>query len=205
MSPGKRAEEKSADKPSVEDRVINAALALACEKPWGAISLADIAQGANVSLADLHEGFSSKQSILNAYSRRTDVAVLRAVDADDQEGENPKDRLFDVLMLRFDELQSHKSAVSAIARHFSRDPFGLLAGAKPALRSMHWMLEAAAIDAGGIKGAVRARALGVVWLAAFRVWLDDGDEMSKTMAELDRRLQQSVAFWGDGARVSAEG
>jgi len=199
------AEETVGEDMSVEDRVIDAALALTSTKPWGAVLLSDVAQVAGVTLADLHLFFDSKKSILNAFSRRTDVSVLRAVDPEDQAGESPKDRLFDVLMLRFDELQKNKPAAMAIARHFTGDPFGLLAGVKPALRAMHWMLEAAAIDAGGIKGAVRARALGVVWLAAFRVWLDDGDDMSKTMAELDRRLQQSVALWGtDDAAIAEE-
>lgn len=198
------AEETSGDDVSVEDQIIDAALALTRTRPWSEVILSDVAQVAGVTLADLHMFFDSKKSILNAFSRRTDVSVLRAVDPEDQDGESPKDRLFDVLMLRFDELQKDKPAAMAIARHFKGDPFGLLAGVKPALRAMHWMLEAAAIDGGGVKGAVRARALGVVWLAAFRVWLDDGDDMSKTMAELDRRLQQSVALWGTDDAATAE-
>ncbi len=188
---------------TVEDKIIDAALGLAIDRPWRTLSLVEIAQAAGLSLADLHSHFDSKSAILSAYSRRTDVIVLRSVDTEDLEDETPKDRLFDVLMLRFDELQKHKKAVNAISRQLARDPFGMLSGVRPALRSMHWMLEAAGIDAGGVKGAVRARALGVVWLAAFRVWLEDGSELSKTMAELDRRLQQSVVLWGDDSVSSA--
>jgi ubiquinone biosynthesis protein COQ9 len=194
-----------AAKKTIEDKVIDAALELAAEKGWGALTLADIAQSAEISLADMHSCLAHKGAILSAYSRRTDVAVLRALDPEDQEGESPKDRLFGVVMMRFDELQKHKTAVADIAHHLARDPFGLLAGAKPALRSMHWMLEAANIDAGGIKGAVRARALAVVWLAVFRVWLEDEIDLSKTMAELDRRLQQSAALWGREAEANGEG
>ena len=183
---------------SIDDKVIDASLSLAAEEGWAGLSLGQIADTAKVSLADLHERFSSKGDIIRAYSRRIDVRVLRAVDPEDQEGERPKDRIFDVLMLRFDELQRDKQAVAAIARKVSRDPFALLAGSRSALQSMQWMLEAAGIDVEGITGAVRARVLGAVWLAAFRVWLDDGDELAKTMAELDHRLQQSSAVWGTG-------
>ncbi len=186
-----------APRKSTEDKMIDAALQLAAEEGWNGFSLSDVAQRAKVPLADLHGQFSRKQAILAAFSRRTDVRVLRAVDPEDQEGERPKDRLFDVLMLRFDELGAHKEAVRAISRDLAKDPFALLAGARPALRSMHWMLEAASIDAGGVYGAVRARALGVVWLAAFRVWLEDEPGLGKTMSELDKRLQQSVALWGN--------
>lgn len=186
-----------APRQSIEDKIIDSALRLTAEEGWSRVSLSDVAQQASVPLSDLHGQFSGKRSILSAFSRRTDVRVLRAVDPDDQEGERPKDRLFDVLMLRFDELQNHKEAMRAISRDLARDPFGLLAGARPALRSMHWMLEAASIDSGGVYGAVRARALGLVWLAAFRVWLEDEPGLGKTMSELDKRLQQSVALWGD--------
>jgi len=186
-----------APRKSIEDKIIDSALRLAAEEGWSNLTLSDVAQQANVSLSDLHGQFSGKRSILSAFSRRTDVRVLRAVDPEDQEGERPKDRLFDVLMLRFDELQNHKEAMRAISRDLARDPFGLLAGARPALRSMHWMLEAASIDAGGVYGAVRARALCLVWLAAFRVWLEDEPGLGKTMSELDKRLLQSVTLWGD--------
>ncbi len=193
-----------APRKTTEDKIIDAALHLAAEDGWSGFSLSDVAQRAKVPLADLHGQFSGKSAILAAFSRRTDVRVLRAVDPEDQEGERPKDRLFDVLMLRFDELAAHKEGVRAISRDLARDPFGLLAGARPALRSMHWMLEAASIDSGGVYGAVRARALAVVWLAAFRVWLDDEPGLGKTMSELDKRLQQSSALWGDTMVASGE-
>lgn len=192
-----------APRKTTEDKIVDAALQLAAEEGWSRFSLSDVAQRAKVPLADLHGQFSGKRAILAAFSRRTDVRVLRAVDPEDQEGERPKDRLFDVLMLRFDELGPWKDGVRAISRDLARDPIGLLAGARPALRSMHWMLEAASIDSGGVYGAVRARALGVVWLAAFRVWLDDEPGLGKTMSELDKRLQQSLALWGDAMAPEA--
>lgn len=190
-----------APRKTIDDKVIDASLALAASHGWGSLSIGEIAQAAKVPLADVRGRFSSKGDILSAYARRTDVRVLRAVDPEDQEGERPKDRIFDVLMLRFDELQRDKEAVAAIARTLSRDPFSLLAGTRAALQSMQWMLEAAGIDVGGMAGAVRARVLGAVWLAAFRIWLEDSEELAKTMAELDRRLQQSSVLWGEAASV----
>ncbi|MBG53245.1 MAG: TetR/AcrR family transcriptional regulator [Alphaproteobacteria bacterium] len=194
LKPKRKTKAKSAPEP-LEDRVIDTALALIAVNGWSRVTLADIAAGAGLTLVELHDQFSSKGAVLSAYSRRTDVRVLRAVDPEDQEGEAPKDRLFEVLMLRFDEIGQHKEAVRQLA-HDMRDPFDLLAGMKPAMRSMHWMLEAAGIDSGGLKGAARARALALVWLAAFRVWLDDADGLAKTMAELDRRLEQIRFLWG---------
>ncbi len=194
-----------APRKTVDDKVIDASLALAASKGWESLTFGEIAQEAKVPLADVRAHFSGKGDILKAFARRTDVRVLRAVDPEDQEGERPKDRIFDVLMLRFDELQRDKEAVVAIGRAVARDPFALLAGARSALQSMQWMLEAAEVDAGGMAGVVRARVLGAVWLAAFRVWRDDGDELALTMAELDKRLQQASSLWGESEAVSAEG
>jgi len=38
------------------------------------------------------------------------------------------------------------------------------------------------------------RGIALVWGAAFCVWLEDGDDQAKTMAELDRRLRGGEAF-----------
>ena len=59
-------------------------------------------------------------------------------------------------------------------------------------RSMGWMLEAAGLDAGGPSGALRAKGLGVVWLAGLRAWeKDESEDLSATMAALDRALDQA--------------
>lgn len=181
---------------TVEDKVIDAMLALVADHGWFALTLSQIAREAKVPLADLHLRFSDKNAILTAYSRRLDVTVLRGIDPEDLADERLKDRLFDILMARFDEMQKHRGAIERLARDLSRDPLSILQGRRPVLRAMRWMLDGAEIEAEGLRGAVRVRALAAVWFAAFRVWLEDGQEMNKTMAELDRRLDQASTFWG---------
>ncbi len=105
-----------------------------------------------------------------------------------------RDRLFDVLMMRFDAMGEEKEALRRIAADLRRDPIASAPLARPLLQSMGWMLEAAGIDSSGIAGALRVRGLAFVWGAAFRVWLEDGEDQSKTMAELDRRLRDGAAF-----------
>ncbi|PKP77678.1 MAG: TetR family transcriptional regulator [Alphaproteobacteria bacterium HGW-Alphaproteobacteria-3] len=172
-----------------EEKIVNAALRLAASRGWTGLSLADIANAAKVSLSELSAHFSSKARILAAYGRRIDAKVLQDVSTEDMSGETARDRLFDVLMMRFDALSDDKTALKRIAADLRRDPLAATVLAKPLLQSMGWMLEAAGIDSSGITGALRARGLALVWGAAFRVWLDDGADQSKTMAELDRRLR----------------
>lgn len=173
-----------------EEKMVNAALRLAASRGWSGLSLTDIAKAAKVSLSELSKSFSSKAQILAAYGRRIDARVLQDVSAEDMSGETARDRLFDVLMMRFDALSEDKAALKRIAADMRRDPLAGAPLARPLLQSMGWMLEAAGIDSSGIAGALRVRGLALVWGAAFRVWLDDGEDQSKTMAELDRRLRE---------------
>ena len=54
------------------------------------------------------------------------------------------------------------------------------------------MLEAAGISASGPFGLLRTKGLLAVWLAALRVWLaDDSNDLSRTMAALDRYLRRA--------------
>ena len=104
-----RAEEAPADPVPA---IIAATLQLAAEKPWSEIPLAEIAAASGLSLIELYRLFPSKLAILDALARRTDAAVLAApADADDA----PRDRLFDVLMRRFDALVPYKPALARMA------------------------------------------------------------------------------------------
>ena len=177
-----------------EEKIVNAAMRLAASRGWRGFLLADIAKQAKVSLADLSTHFASKTAILAAYGRRIDAKVLEEASAEDISGETPTDRLFDVLMMRFDAMAEEKEALKRIAADLRRDPIASAPLARPLLQSMGWMLEAAGIDSSGLAGALRVRGLAFVWSAAFRVWLEDGEDQSKTMAELDRRLRDGAAL-----------
>lgn len=191
----KKAETKAADPKQL---IINAALQLAAERGWSRLALADIAAAAKLSLAELYAVFPSKAAILATFSRNIDRVVLASAEAG--ASETPRDRLFDVLMTRFDALTPYREGVAAIARDARRDPSLLISGAEPLICSMAAMLEAAGISSSGMAGAVRANALATIYLATLRDWLhDDTADKAKTMAALDGRLRraESWAKWFD--------
>ncbi len=182
---------KRAEQP---DPVITAALTLAAERGWRRVSLLDIARAAKLSLAELYQAYRSKGAILGAFVRHVDAAVLAQGEA---EGDKARDRLFDVLMRRFETLRPHKAAIEAILRDAGADPFGALCGAPRLLRSMAWMLEAAGLASHGLRGLVRAKGLALVYLGTMRVWLsDDTADLSRTMAALDKRLNRIESVIG---------
>ena len=113
-----------ARKKNVSDLILSAALTLAATKGWRSTSLADIAVEADVSLAEAYAAYPTKAAILTGLLSQTDQQVLSEGGIDDQEP--VRDRLFDVLMRRFDALEPHKPAVAAILRDLPLDPSSLI-------------------------------------------------------------------------------
>jgi AcrR family transcriptional regulator len=176
-------------KPELTDRLIDAALRLAVERGWREVTLAEIARAAGASLAETYRVLPSRSAVLDAFTRRVDAEVLSS-DAVEEDSERPRDRIFDVLMRRFDALQRHRQAVAAILRGSMRDPFAMAASTPQFLRSMRWMGEAAGLRMDGIGGAVRTKAIALAWASALRTWLEDETpDLSPTMASLDQRLR----------------
>ncbi len=173
---------------SKRSKAVKAALDLAKERSWGDISLTDIASAAGVSLADLRREFSCKTDILRAFQAELDAEVLakaRAV----SEPSNPRDRVFDIVMSRFEAMQPHKPALKRIHAYLCCRPgeAAMLFGSS--LQSQYWMLEAAGAKLDGPAGALRVGGLASIYGRVFGVWLDDDTPtLDKTMAALDRRL-----------------
>ncbi len=175
---------------STEDRILDAALRIAARDGWRAAALARVAAEAEVDLPALYALFPTKPALLVGLLRRVDRAVRAGATPAPSDG-SPRDRLFDVVMRRFDALQAHRAGLAAIIAG-GRDPLGGLALIGPFRRSMAWMLEAAGISSDGWAGRLRGAGLAVVYARAFRVWLDDDSaDLGKTMAALDSGLAQA--------------
>ena len=192
--------------PTDRDRIISAALALAAAEGWRKASLADIAAGAGLGLAEAHAAFPSKAAILNGFLGRIDEQVLAGGDIDD--GASARDRLFEILMRRFDALAPHKKAIASILGESCADPVALVCAAPGFLNSMAWMLEAARISSAGVLGAVHTKGLALIYAITLRVWLgDETPDMARTMASLDRglrRAERMAALCSIGRREPAQ-
>lgn len=173
------------------DRVIDAAMAVAAEQGWARTSITDIAAKAGLSLADLRLRFDSKGAILRAFLRRIDAQVLAGVGPPDGT-ESARDRLFDLMMVRFEALRPYRAAIAVILREAPADPVGAACFLPDYLGSMGWMLEGAGISSAGVGGTLRANGLAAINLAVSQVWLtDDSADLAKTMASLDQWLARA--------------
>ncbi|NBQ40495.1 MAG: TetR/AcrR family transcriptional regulator [Alphaproteobacteria bacterium] len=191
---------------SARDRVIDALMALATERDWDQIEIGDIAERADISLSEFRDLFPSKGAILGAFARRIDHAVL-AGDNEDLALESDKDRIFDVLMRRFDALTPYKEALKRMTPALSRDPLSLAALNQVAMNSMRFMLASAGIDTEGPMGLIKLQGSVLMFAKLLDVWYQDEDPgLSRTMAAMDTELKRGgmvVSRLDDLCRLTA--
>lgn len=169
--------------------IVAAALDLAENQGWRNVTLAAIAARSGHSLADLLAEFPTKEAILKAFALQVDHDVLK--DPFDDAG-TVRDRLFDLLMRRFDALAPRRAALRAILRDTLGDPFAALSGLCALHRSMTLTLEAAGASASGAIGQVRVKALGAIYLHALYEWLQgESDDTDRVMAQIDKSLARA--------------
>ncbi|MGK9234423.1 TetR/AcrR family transcriptional regulator [Inquilinus limosus] len=177
-------------KTDIANHIVTTAIDLAAERGWRTLSLADIAQAARVPMSALYRHCPTKTELLAGFSRMIDQAVLS--EGLPGEEESPRDRLFDLLMRRFDVLTAHRAGVKAILRDLRRDPLASLLQARQLELSMRWTLQSAGISTSGLLGRARVQALCLLYGLVLRVWeQDDSPDLDRTMKALDQRLRQA--------------
>ncbi|MEO1193378.1 MAG: TetR/AcrR family transcriptional regulator [Pseudomonadota bacterium] len=178
-----------------EKRLVEAAMELAADRPWDEVGYREIAAKAGVPLAEAWAAAPGRQAILGHLSRMADQAVLKEPAA--LEDGDARDRVFDVLMRRFDALRPYRAGLASVVQSFGRNPGGALCGGAGLFQSMRAMLLAAALPIEGGRGAVRVKIVTLVWLATLRTFLrDESEDLSPTMATLDSQLRRAERFAG---------
>lgn len=196
----------SMDDTDFDTALIASALTLAGTDGWRSVSVAAAARAADLPLSRARVRFPGKAGILLGFGRMADELTL-----EDATDEGPvRDRLFDLLMRRFDALQAQRAGVLAVMRALPFDPCTAVLLACATRRSMRWMLEAAGGSSTGLNGELRVKGLVAVWLWAMRAWeRDESEDLTGTMAALDTALSRAeqAAGWLTGrpaVKVDAE-
>ena len=105
----------------------------------------------------------------------------------------PRERLFDVIMLRFEKMEEHRAGLLSLQHWRERNPARLAALAKARVKTARWALASAGLDAQGDL-PMGLRAAGLAWILARteRAWRkEQSADFSRTMAELDKQLREA--------------
>ncbi len=176
--------------PAADAAVLEAMWRLVAADGWRAATLDAIAAEAGVSVTGLRARFPCRALLLARHASAVDRVVLDGTIPD--AGGSPRERVFDVLMRRFDALQPERAGILRFLEDLPRDPLTALAISPLLPISMARMLEAAGVATDGALGPVRVNGVAGVWIVAMRAWrTDDSTDLAASMAALDKALDRA--------------
>ena len=177
-----------------DQALVGAAFDLAAEIGWPRVRVAEAARRVGLPLDRARLRFPHRGAVLMRFGRLADASAL----ANATEEGGPRDRLFDLLMQRFEAMQAHRSGILALLRVLPLEPPLALLLAAATRRSMGWMLEGAGISTAGLSGHLRVSGAVAVWMYTLHAWRADASEdLTGTMAALDKALgrAEQAAGW----------
>jgi hypothetical protein len=168
--------------------LLEAALGLVEREGWQAYGPLRLARETGAGLAEIVTQLGDRADILAAMGRRADMAMID-VEVDDLAEMSPKERVFELMMRRFESLRAARPALRRLRREAAPEVW--LQGLGNLRRAMKLVVEAADLAGHGPRRAVVGAALASAYLRTGRVWLDDDSEdLARTLAELDTQLDR---------------
>lgn len=165
---------------------VKAALKLAETGKWGDLTLAQIADEADLTLKDFH-GVADKDALSATVEKLFDAGMS---DEPVDEDESARTRLFDVIMLRFEVMEDVRDGAMSYLRWRDRSLDGLSLRLKARAQTAKWALACAGLDgSSSVPRGIQIAALGWAISQAERAWRQETSaDLSRTMAALDAEL-----------------
>ncbi len=160
------------------------------------VQLRDIAAEAGLTLLGLYDQIPTRRDLPRFLAEEIDRSMVAAAEDSDPDA-SVRDRLFELLMSRFDRMMPLRDAMRQLGNRPGATDAGAILIDLPGMlislrRSMALALELAGVPVSGIAGAVRIRGLMLVYLATLRRWLDDDSpDLGATMKTLDQQLARA--------------
>jgi hypothetical protein len=187
---------------AVRRDLARAALTLASSMPWREVTLLKLADTAARPISDFY-GASLGEAV-DCVEEAFDRAIGDNLEALDP-AQSVRDRLFELIMRRFEAMEPHRAAVVAMEAGADRDPTLMAAAHQRHVRCARWVLALSGLEADGMTGQARAQGLGVIIGQARMAWRgDDAGDFNKTMASLDKNLRRAEEMFGRWAGFEAK-
>ncbi len=184
---------------SRDDQLARAALQLAAKHPWSDVTLEDLAHAAGLPFASVQAAFPDLEAVPPAVvqfiTRESEKAFSSPPDLPDEEL-SPRDLLGDLLMTRFDVLQTHRAGILGLTRALQAEPplvADVVQAQIHAVRSL--LAHANVLSPVPWKGFVQTLGFWALYVAVFRRWCsDETPDLAPTLATLDRVLHHAEPF-----------
>lgn len=171
-------------------RIHEAALKIAADEGWGSVTPRMVAHEIGEDLSAILKVAPTRAALACVIFRHIDDAVLD--EAHNIDGsETPRDRLFEVLMIRFDVLQGHRAGILSLLAYYRQMPLAALCRLPGVAKSMTLMLSVADANAPDPFEGARGPALALGYIAVLQAWMkDESADMATTMSALDKMLSR---------------
>jgi AcrR family transcriptional regulator len=173
-------------KPHFDDAKLSAAvMRLVAAKGWGKMTLNDVAKTAKIPLSEIKARFKGTSDLIAVIAKETDKEAFAPLS---KISGTPHDRLFEILMARFDIMQKHRSVFLNMA-HEARVNHALsCALARASIASLNRIIDTSRLTQP--PRPILASGIGAVYGWAFYIWCKDtSHDMAKTMAAIDKALR----------------
>lgn len=179
-----------------KEKLITLGFKLIEKEGWKYFSLKSLAKANKSDLETIKIFFKNKSQFLESFSEMIDNKVLADIDKEEFNKNSIKDNLFELIMLRFENLNNYKTGLKILISDLKKSPVELKKIVKKVLDSMDLFLEIANVKNNYLMDFIKVNIIFIIYSYVFKVWLgDQSPEMSKTMAELDKWLSEAE-FYG---------
>ena len=162
---------------------------------WEEFSIEKLSIREKIPINELKIYFKCKYSIVDRFSKLIDKNIESKLRIQDFENSSKKDILFELMMMRFDEMDEFKSSLAKILDASKNKPLLISIITKNVMNTMDFFLELSNSYNNYAFDFLKKNFLFLIYSITFKTWLSDNTEdLSKTMAELDRLLSMAENF-----------
>ena len=179
----------------IENKYIKKGFDLINDIGWEEFSLEKLSTKEKIPINDLKVFFKCKNSIVDKFSRMIDKKIESKLRIDDFKDSSKKDILFELIMMRFDEMEGYKGSLVKILDVSKNKPLLISIITKNVMNTMDFFLELSNSYNNYAFDILKKNFLFFIYSITFKTWLSDNTEdLSKTMAELDKLLSTAENF-----------
>lgn len=178
----------------IRSKIIETALEILIQTPWDMLTMEALAEKMTITPVQLYHIFSTRCELLKGIVQFIDDKMMALY----QEGQGDlplQEKLFDIIMCRFEVMETYKKSLKNIVFAIWRDPLSFPGGILSGLHSMTLILEVVDVPVQGIKGKFNLNILSFFYLYALKFWFeDDTQDMAKTLTHVDKGLKNIIDF-----------
>ena len=169
-------------------KIAKVTLEILKKKIWEKISLNEIKTKSKVK--QFEKLITNKKDVLKIINHYFDYE--HSLSAKKLEESNAKDKIFELIMMRFDILQNYRKPILSIYNSFSSKPSELAYLLPNLLESIILIFKYANFPTKSSKAQLKVLGVLIIYMLSFLAWIkDESVGLEKTMQALDNYLEQA--------------